>query len=77
MTLASNVAPSTEIGSYNGVLGLFNGIGASLSPLVGGIALSSVTNHLAVWVILALPCIPAVLLLVWLGKRIPATANTI
>jgi len=77
MTLPSNVAPATEIGSYNGVFGLFNGIGNSLSPLAGGIVLSSVANPLTVWVILAIPCIPAILLYEWVGHRIPAAANTI
>jgi len=77
MTLPSNVAPATEIGSYNGVFGLFNGIGNSLSPLAGGIVLSFITNPLAVWAILAIPCIPAILLYQWVGHRIPAPSNTI
>ena len=77
MTLASNVAPATEIGSYNGVFNLFNGIGNSFSPLAGGIVLSSIANPLTVWVILAIPCIPAILLYGWVGHRIPAAANTI
>jgi len=62
MTLSSNMAPATEIGSYNGAFNLFSGIGGSLSPLLGGVVLSLVTNPLFVWVILALPCVPAILL---------------
>lgn len=77
MTLPSNVAPATEIGSYNGVYGLFSGIGGSLSPLIGGIVLSTFSNYLAVWLILAIPCIPAILLFRWLGRRLPAAANTV
>lgn len=77
MTLPSNVAPSTEIGSYNGVFNLIGGIGGSLSPLMGGLVLSAVTNPLLVWVILAVPCIPAALLFQRVGDRIPAAANTI
>ncbi len=77
MTLPSNVAPATEIGSYNGVFNLLGGIGGSVSPLIGGFVLSTVTNPLLVWVILALPGIPAALLFQWVGTRIPAAANTV
>ncbi len=77
MTLPSNVAPATEIGSYNGVFGLFGGIGNAVSPFVGGVVLASVSNSLLVWMILAIPCIPAVLLFRWLGGRIPSAANTV
>jgi len=77
MTLPSNMAPATEIGSYNGVFGLFSGIGNSFAPLAGGIVLSSIANPLAVWVILAIPCIPAIVLYEWAGRRIPSAANTI
>lgn len=77
MTLASNVAPPSEIGNYNGVFGMFNGIGNSLAPLLGGVALALFSNSLVVWTILAIPCIPAILLFRWVGARIPEKANTI
>ena len=77
MTLPSNVAPATEIGSYNGVFNLIGGIGNSLSPFVGGLVLSATTDPLLVWVVLALPCVPAILLFQWVGRRIPAAANTV
>ena len=77
MTLPSNVAPATEVGSYNGFFGLFQGIGGSLSPLFGGIILGSFTNPLLVWLILAIPCIPAIILFDWVGRRIPVAANTV
>jgi MFS family permease len=77
MTLPSNVAPAAEIGSYNGVFNLIGGIGSSLSPLVGGLVLSAVANPLLLWVILAVPCIPALLLFRRLGSRLPVAANTV
>jgi MFS family permease len=77
MTLPSNVAPATEVGSYNGFFGLFQGIGNSLSPLFGGIILASFTNPLVIWLILAVPCIPAIILFDWVGRRIPVAANTV
>jgi len=77
MTLASNVAPASEIGNYNGVMGLFNGIGNSLSPAFGGLVLGAFSNPLLVWLILGIPCIPAILLFRVLGTRIPAAANTV
>ena len=77
MTLASNVAPASEIGNYNGIMGLFNGVGNSISPFFGGVVLGAFSNPLLVWLILATPCIPAVLLFQWLGRKIPARANTV
>ena len=77
MTLASNVAPASEIGNYNGVMGLFSGIGNSLSPAFGGLVLGAFSNPLVVWLILGIPCIPAILLFRVLGTRIPAAANTV
>ena len=72
MTLPSNVAPATEIGSYNCVFNLMGGIGSSLSPLMGGRVLSAIANPVLVWLILAIPCVPAILLFQWLGGKIPA-----
>lgn len=77
MTLPSNVAPATEVGSYNGVFSLFTGVGDSLAPLIGGVVLAWVADPMLVWAILAVPGIPAVLLFRWAGKRVPAAANTI
>jgi len=77
MTLASNVAPASEIGSYNGFFGLLSGIGNSVAPLIGGFVLAYVANPLAIWVILAIPCVPAIILFEWVGRRIPIKANTV
>jgi MFS family permease len=78
MTLPSNMAPkSSELGSYNGVYGMLSGIGGNFSPALGGLILASVPNTLLIWVILAIPAIPAVLLYRWLSTRVPPTANKI
>ena len=77
MTLPSNMAPPSEIGSYNGAFGLFSGIGGSFAPFFGGLVLASVLNPLAIWLILAIPCFPAVILFAWLGGRIAKAANTV
>lgn len=77
MTLPSNVAPPAEVGAYNGVFLLFNGIGGSVSPALGGFVLAWFANPLLVWGILALPVIPSVLLYEWSGRRIPQASNTV
>lgn len=77
MTLPSNLAPSTERGSYNGAFNTLSGIGGIFAPLAGGLALSASGNPLLVWGVLALPTIPAVGIFLWLGRRIPAAANTV
>lgn len=77
MTLPSNLAPPTEVGAYNGVFMLFNGVGSSISPALGGFALAWIANPLLLWGILALPVIPAVALYDWAGKRIARASNTV
>ena len=77
MTLPSNLAPRTERGSYNGAFNTLSGIGSVFAPLAGGLALSASGNPLVVWGVLALPTVPAVLIFLWLGRRIPVAANTV
>jgi MFS family permease len=77
MTLPSNLAPSSERGSYNGAFNTLAGIGGIFAPLAGGLALSASGNPLLVWGVLALPTIPAIAIFLWLGRRIPKAANTI
>jgi MFS family permease len=62
-TLPSNLAPPGEIGLYNGAFGTVGGVGFLGSVLLGGWVLSVTSNSLLIWVILALPGIPAVVLL--------------
>jgi MFS family permease len=77
MTLPSNLAPSTERGSYNGAFNTLSGIGGVFAPLAGGLALSATSNPLLVWGALAMPVVPAVAIFLWLGRKIPAAANTV
>lgn len=77
MTLPSNLAPESERGSYNGAFGTISGIGNVFAPLVGGLVLAASTNPLLVWGALAIPVVPAVILLLWLGSRLPAEANRV
>ena len=70
-TLPSNVAPPTEVGSYNGAFQTITGIGPLVAIFVGGVALASLHQPLVLWTVLMLPAIPAVLLLRWVGRRIP------
>lgn len=77
MTLPSNMAPSSELGSYNGAYGMLSGIGGNFSPALGGLILASVPNTLLIWVILAIPALPAILLYRWLGGRVSPLANKI
>jgi predicted MFS family arabinose efflux permease len=76
MTMASNLAPPTEIGSYNGAFGVFPGAGWVFAPALGGFALSVTSNTLLAWALMMIPAVPAVVLFVWLGKRLPRKANT-
>ena len=77
MTLPSNLAPSSELGSYNGAFGMLSGIGGNFSPVFGGVVLATISNPLLIWAILAIPAVPAVLLYRWVGSRISTEANRI
>lgn len=74
-TLPSNLAPTSEVGSYNGAFNALTGIGSVLASLFGGFVLSLTGNVFLIWVILVIPAIPAVLLTRWVGDRLPPGAN--
>lgn len=75
-TLPSNLAPASEIGSYNGAFFAIVGVGQLLAPTLGGVVLALSANPLETWSILVVPTVPA---LVWLGAyiapRISPAAN--
>ena len=70
-TLPSNLAPPSEVGSYNGAFQTIGGAGFLLSVIVGGAVLSLTANPLLIWTLLAAPAIPAMILLRWAAHRIP------
>lgn len=74
-TLPSNLAPPTEVGSYNGTFTALTGTGSVLASLFGGFVLMITGNDLLIWVILVLPAVPAVLLARWVADRLPTDAN--
>jgi len=77
MTMPSNLAPPTEIGSYNGAFGVFPGAGFVFAPALGGFALSATSNTLLAWLLMMIPAVPAVILFAGLGKHLPKRANII
>jgi len=77
MTMPSNLAPSTEIGSYNGVFGLFAGAGYVFAPALGGAALQATSNTLLSWALMMIPAVPAFYLFSRLGRSLPKEANRV
>jgi MFS family permease len=77
MTMPSNLAPPTEIGSYNGAFGLFAGAGYVFAPALGGAALQATSNTLLAWALMMIPAVPAFVLFTKLGKRLPRATNTV
>ena len=77
MTMPSNLAPATEIGSYNGASGMFAGAGWAFAPALDGFALSATSNTLLAWMLMTIPAVPAVVLFLWLGKRLSRKTNTV
>jgi MFS family permease len=75
-TLPSNLAPADAIGGYNGAFQLFGQLGFLASTLAGGVVLAAALAPWLLWVVLALPAVPALLLLGHAGHRLPEGPNT-
>jgi MFS family permease len=74
-TLPSNLAPASEVGSYNGAFQTVTSTGILLATAVGGFALAAISDPVELWLLLILPLIPAVVLLERVGRRIRPDAN--
>lgn len=71
MALVSNMAPQRRRGEYMGVYGLFESIGGSFGPLIGGISLDAFpTQPILIWTIPSLFGLVAVAGFLRLGKRL-------
>jgi MFS family permease len=77
MTMPSNLAPPTEIGSYNGAFFLFAGVGYVFAPALGGAALQATSNTLLAWALMMIPAVPAFILFDRLGRTLPKDTNTV
>ncbi len=71
-TLSMNLAPGDRRGAYSGAMQMSAGVGTVLAPLLAGLALGGASNPLTAWSLLALPAIPAVVLLLYLRHTVPA-----
>ncbi len=75
-TLPSNLAPASEIGSYNGAFFAITGVGQLLAPAVGGIVLALALDPLVTWALLVVPALPAMVLLAhYVAPRLERGAN--
>jgi MFS family permease len=74
-TLPSNMAPPSELGSYNGAAGASWTVGGLVAVLVGGIALQVIPNPLLFWGVLVLPAFPAMWLLHRTSRAIPKNVD--
>jgi len=77
MTMPSNLAPPSEIGSYNGAFGLFAGAGYVFAPALGGAALQATNNTLLSWALMMIPAVPAFVLFRRLSRRLPKEVNIV
>ncbi len=77
MTLPSNLAPPEEVGSYNGAFQAVGGVGWIVALLIGGAALSTISDPLLLWVILLIPAVPAVLLFRHAARRLPPATDRV
>ncbi|MDH4123209.1 MAG: MFS transporter [Thermoplasmata archaeon] len=77
MALVGNMAPSTRRGEYMGVFGLFESMGGSFGPLIGGIAIDSFpTMPIMIWTIPCLFGLVAAVGFIILGKRLKKETDT-
>jgi len=77
MTMVANLSPGAARGRYMGVYSLFEAIGRSLGPFVGGFALDYWKGHPPVlWGVIGLLGLGGSFGFYWLGKRIPSHLNS-
>lgn len=71
MALVGNMAPPRRRGEYMGVYGLFESVGGSFGPLIGGISLDAFPSQpILIWTIPSLFGLVAVMGYFYLGKRL-------
>ncbi len=69
-TLPSNLAPTGEIGAYNGAFNTFYSAAGISAVFFGGAVLTYISNPLLEWALLCLPAIPAVAILRYASSRL-------
>ncbi len=74
-TLPSNLAPPTDVGFYNGAFQTVTALGTVAAGILGGAVLGGVANPLLVWLFLAAPAVPAIVILASAARRISPDAN--
>ena len=74
-TLPSNMAPPADVGFYNGAFQTVTALGTVAAGILGGAVLDGVANPLLVWILLALPAVPAIVMLASATRRIDPRAN--
>jgi MFS family permease len=75
-TLPSNLAPASEIGSYNGAFSAIVGLGYLFAPVLGGAVLAASSSPLIVWAVLVAPALPAgAILAFYVTPRVRVEAN--
>lgn len=75
-TLSMNLAPEEARGAYSGAMQMSAGVGTVLAPLLAGIALGGAPSPIAAWTIIALPAIPAIVLLSSVRARVSAELDS-
>lgn len=75
-TLPSNMAPPSEVGSYNGAFAMVGAAGFLASVFVGGVVLSWTANPLLIWLLLSAPTLPSILLFRDAAHRLPRAVDT-
>ncbi len=74
-TLPSNMAPTSEVGAYNGAFQMVTSLGGLVAILYGGWALALSGDPLLIWLLLIAPIVPSIALLRHAAGRISSEAN--
>ncbi|MGC2289263.1 MAG: MFS transporter [Thermoplasmata archaeon] len=76
-TLPVNIAPKGSRGTYSGAITTASSVGQIFAPILAGVALTFAAHPLVTWGILAMPALPAIMILWYLDSRIPREHNRI
>jgi MFS family permease len=75
-TLPSNLAPTGEVGAYNGAFTAFTATAGLGAVFIGGSVLSTIPNPLLEWVVMVLPAFPGFILVRYAATKISKEKDT-
>lgn len=77
LTIPMKIAPEESRGAYAGASSFGRTLGALVAPVYAGLALGLASQPIVTWSLLAIPCVPAALLLWRVSRYVPVATDLV